>query len=68
MSINAERIRIIERLHDLVGTCIHCGRLQCSHGSNTVLPKMLPLDMVLRAINVDNYFSDESDYGDDLSG
>ena len=47
---------ILNRLHERVGVCIHCGKPNCPHGTNTNLPPRLSADDVLWAINLDNFF------------
>ena len=60
MNINQERERIVGRLHELAGLCSFCGSPTCGHDGNTDLPAMLSLSDVLRAINLDNHFGEDT--------
>ena len=50
------REHIVNRLHERCGMCTYCGKRNCLHGSNTILPSRLDLNDVLWAINLDGYF------------
>lgn len=45
---------ILNRLHERVGECMHCGRVRCCHGSNTELPGHIWLDDLIWAIDLDS--------------
>ena len=52
---NATKEVIVNRLHKLIGVCSTCGKHGCLCGSST-LPAIIATDVVLRAINLDEYF------------
>ena len=56
---NATKEKILDRLHETAAVCMTCGKRKCPHGGNTTLPETLDTDIVLRAINLDEYFFKE---------
>jgi hypothetical protein len=57
---NEIKVVILNRLFEAAGVCSVCGRVNCNHGNNKELPSRIDIDDVLRAINVDEYFFNET--------
>jgi len=56
----SEKWLIVHRLHEMAGVCLTCGARKCEHGSTTTtLPDTLNTDVVLRAINMGEFFFKE---------
>lgn len=55
LNMNVIKSLIVDRLYDREGICSCCGKKGKGHG-NYHLPSRLPLESVLKAINLDEYY------------
>ena len=58
MTFDEAKSIIVDRLYDAEGICSCCGKKGKGHG-NYSLPSRLPLESVLKAINLDEYYFKE---------
>ena len=58
LNMNVIKSLIVDRLYDREGICSCCGKKGKGHG-NYHLPSRLPLESVLKAINLDEYYFKE---------
>lgn len=60
LAMNNTKEKILNRLYTITSVCSFCGSYKCSHEGNRELPSKLNVGDVLRAINHDEYFFEES--------